>query len=548
MKMKARYLKYFCILVSVFLFALGMDVHAEEQKRVLFISSYSYGWETVPQQIEGIQEAFEGEVAIEYKFMDTKNVTSDTGLQLFYESMELYMREVAPFDGIIVGDDAALIFVKEYYHELFAGIPVIFQGVNDVQLAEETSKNPLMTGVLENLSYPSTIELAIELYPNATKLVAILDNSVTGEGERKEYYSYVDQFPQLTFSEINASELSREELQAEVAALTDDTILLYVMCTEDKDRNPYSSLESGQLISSSASVPTFTIVSVGMGSGVLGGEVVSQKQMGYWAADMLKRHFAGQDIAAMRLQVDPPRQFIFDDNVLKRFGIKISDLPEGSEIFNHEENFFERNAEVIEIAFVIVAVLVCVTLLLLVDNYRKRKLTNSMRQAKDTMAQAAHFDALTGLKNRRVFMEDLEEKIACGDKMGLILFDLDGFKEINDTFGHNNGDVVLRELANRASRLEDENCSVYRLAGDEFTAIVTTRDKDVAYAYAKELQKKFRKPFVIEGQEKQLHSSMGIAMFPVDAASSKELVAAADAAMYHVKRNGKNAIEFYQNI
>ncbi len=480
--------------------------------------------------------------------MDTKNVVSKEGEELFYQSMKQYLKEVIPYNGVIVGDDAALLFVKKYREELFKGIPIVFEGINDVEQAYDAAENMQMTGILENLSYYSTIELAAKMYPKADRIVAILDNTVTGEGERKSFYAHKEDFPQLEFSEINAEEYTREELQAEVAALGKDTILLYVMCSMDKDGQAYTSMDACEMISASANIPVFTIVSIGMGSGVLGGEVVSQKQMGYMAATMLKQHFAGKPFIDFRMKKNPPRQFIFDENVMKRFGIKASKLPEGSEIVNHEETFAEKNSEILRIVGIVGAFLIILLFILARDNFRRRKLNNAMRQVKDSMEHAARFDTLTGLKNRLVFNEELQVKLDAGDKLGLILFDIDGFKQINDTLGHNNGDVVLKELADRASRLEDENFQVYRLAGDEFTAIVSARDKDVAFAYAKEVQRCFKKPFVLENQDYKLHSSIGVAMYPVDGATSKELIAAADEAMYHVKRNGKNNIEFFQNI
>ena len=529
-------------------FVCAENLGESDRKRVLYISSYSYAWETVPEQIEGIQEAFGDEVEIEYKFMDTKNVTSKEGEELFYQSMKQYLAETIPFHGVIVGDDAALLFAKKYREELFKGIPIVFEGINDVEQAVDAAENMQMTGILESLSYESTIELAVKLCPKATKIVAILDNSVTGEGERKSFYAHEKDFPKLEFGEINAEEYTRKELQAKVAELDKDTILLYVMSSKDKDGQPYTSVDACEMISASANIPVFTIVSIGMGSGVLGGEVVSQKQMGYLAANMLKLHFSGKPFIDFHMQKNPPRQFIFDENVMKRYGIKVSKLPEGSKIVNHKESFAERNGEFIRIVSIVGAFMIIMLFVLARDNVRRRKLNETMRQAKDSMEHAARFDTLTGLKNRLVFSEELQVKLDAGDKLELILFDIDGFKQINDTLGHNNGDVVLKELASRAARLEDENFRVYRLAGDEFTAIVSARDKDVASAYAKELQRCFKKPFILENQEYMLHSSIGVAMYPMDGATSKELIAAADEAMYHVKRNGKNNIAFFQSI
>ncbi len=550
--MRLHWKKYLAVTFLAFIICLSAAgvTRAEQStadRRVLFISSYSYAWETVPQQISGIQEAFGDEVTVDYKFMDTKNMLSQESADLFYQSMKQYLLEVQPYDGIILGDDAAFQFALEHQEELFFGIPIVFEGVNNVELATEKSKEPLITGVVESLSYDNTLRLATELYPGAGKIVAILDDSITGESERIEFYSHEKDFPQLDFSEINASHYSREELADKVAALDTDTILLYIMCSTDAEGHAYTSEEAVNLISSNAEIPTFSILSIGMGYGILGGEMVSHKQMGFLAAEMLKQYFSGTDLVEIQLALDSPRQFTFDEKVMRRFGLKASQMPKDSEIVNHEETLLERNKQMVEIAVVVVMVLLILLCILAVDNVRRRRLNDALKRAKENLEFAAHYDALTKLKNRRVFMEELQNKIDRRDVFGLILFDIDNFKNINDSLGHNNGDLVLRELAERSRQLEDVVFEVYRLAGDEFTAIVSTNHAEIVRKYAQAVQGTFARPFILEGKEYFLHSSIGIAMYPKDGITPKDMVAAADEAMYRVKNNGKDNIAFYKN-
>lgn len=536
-------------LVFALLLSGGMSCPAEEQtgKRVLFISSYSYAWETVPQQIAGIEEAFGDEVSVDYKFMDTKNVTSEESAELFFQSLRQYLLEVKPYDGIIVGDDAAFRFALEHRKKLFSGIPIIYEGVNDVELALNESRDPLITGVIESLSYENTLRLATRLYPEATRLVAVLDQSMTGESERKAFYSYAGDFPQVEFSEIDASAYTRQELAKKVAALDEDTILLYIMCSTDAKGHAYTSADAVSLICSNAKIPVFSIVSIGMGYGILGGEIVSQKQMGYLAADMLRQYFSGKALAEIAPASDSARQFCFDEDVMRRFELSASQLPEGSEIINHRETFLERNLQMVRIAVFAGAVLVILVIALLLDNVKRRRLNDALRGTKENLEFAVTYDTLTKLKNRRIFMEELQRKIDRKERFGLFLFDIDNFKMVNDSLGHNNGDVVLREMAERTGRLEDVIFKVYRLAGDEFTAIVSTDNVRIIREYAQAVRGTFVRPFILEEQEYFLHSSIGIAMYPKDGSTPKEMVAAADAALYQVKNNGKNNFAFYDS-
>ena len=364
-----------CIACLVLVLAATSGVSADAgNRRVLFISSYSYAWETVPEQIKGIQEALSENVDLEYKFMDTKNSTSEESAQLFYQSLKQYLKEVPAFDALIVGDDAALQFAMAYQEELFHGIPIAFEGVNDISTARQAGQNPLITGVVESLSYQNTITFASKLYPEAKRIVAVLDDTLTGEGERKEFYEYNKVFDHLEFRELNASEMTKEELVSALSSLNNESILLYIMCSEDSEGNNYMGSEGIRLVSSSAKIPTFSMVSIGMGHGFLGGEMVSQRQMGKIAGQMVQDYLDGADFAEIDVELDTPKTFLFDENVMKRFGISESQLPEGRELINHTPTFVEKNIAMIRISAVVIALLLVILCVLLADNLRKRHL------------------------------------------------------------------------------------------------------------------------------------------------------------------------------
>lgn len=119
-------------------------------KRVLFISSYSYGWDTVQTQIEGIKAGVDENTTIDYEFMDTKRFRTDEWLNMFHDMLKYHLENTDPYDVVIVGDDAALQFAMEYREELFPEIPVVFEGVNDEEYAMKAAENPLVTGIIEN--------------------------------------------------------------------------------------------------------------------------------------------------------------------------------------------------------------------------------------------------------------------------------------------------------------------------------------------------------------------------------------------------------------
>ena len=539
-----------CIL-AVILFVLlciggSFPVNAKEtgRGRVLFISSYSYAWETIPQQIEGIKKSLGDDVTIDYKFMDTKNVDTAENVHLFYKSLSYYLSQVPAYDVIIVGDDAAYNFVL-VYRKIFGNTPIVFEGVNNVSKALAMDYNPNVTGIIENQTYGNTIALAKKIYPEAAHIVAIVDNTVTGLSARKEFYSYKDEFPDLEFSDINASEFSQKDLIKSVESFDESTILLYILCSNDKDGNVYASAESVQMLSSRAHIPMFSGISIGMGKGLLGGEIVSHEEMGEIAGEMALKILNGEPCENMDVITDSPMTYCFDETVMKRFGISRSMLPDDAKIINHEETFMEQYGKVIRITSVIGGIMVLFIIWLVWDNMHKRKVNDTISSLNKKLNFMARYDALTALLNRRVFMEDLQYRIREKEPFGLIMFDMDNFKRVNDVYGHNEGDAVLKEMAARAGALVDDIFEVYRLAGDEFVAIVQSGQAEVIDSYAMKILDTFKIPYQIAGGEQYLASSIGIAMYPKDGKNSTEVIAAADHAMYEVKKNGKNSRAFY---
>ncbi|GGO74214.1 EAL domain-containing protein [Bowmanella pacifica] len=165
--------------------------------------------------------------------------------------------------------------------------------------------------------------------------------------------------------------------------------------------------------------------------------------------------------------------------------------------------------------------------------------------------QLAYIDELTGLANRRLFMDRLHLGIANAHRhhhnMAVLFLDLDLFKRINDTLGHQAGDQALKEVAHRLLSTVREGESVARIGGDEFTILIPEIDKATSLeCLAQRLITQFDAPIRIKGQDFFLTASIGISMFPKDGQSSEQLIKHADLAMYQAKNAGRNQYCFYQ--
>lgn len=162
----------------------------------------------------------------------------------------------------------------------------------------------------------------------------------------------------------------------------------------------------------------------------------------------------------------------------------------------------------------------------------------------------ANYDFLTGLPNRSYFLNHLDEDVKRADRSGLsiaVLFiDLDGFKEVNDQHGHDAGDRLLQQVAQRIGRCVRGTDTVARLGGDEFTVILTDVNKGLhVEVLVKEMLNALAKPFTILGKEIQISASIGITLFPQDASAPDALLKNADMAMYAAKNAGKSCFSYF---
>ncbi|MFP8966842.1 diguanylate cyclase domain-containing protein [Pokkaliibacter sp. CJK22405] len=171
--------------------------------------------------------------------------------------------------------------------------------------------------------------------------------------------------------------------------------------------------------------------------------------------------------------------------------------------------------------------------------------------AREKVYREAYQDALTLLPNSRALKSQLRlglEQTAPGRMQGLFFIDLDGFKKVNDTLGHDIGDLLLKGAAGRMRQIIRQQDRVYRLGGDEFVvwiADVPDQDIHVLETIANKLIDTLSKPFQFDEVRAQVSASIGIARYPQQSSDMESLLKAADEAMYLAKRGGKNAFAHY---
>ncbi|WP_434557637.1 putative bifunctional diguanylate cyclase/phosphodiesterase [Pseudomonas sp. Z4-20] len=180
---------------------------------------------------------------------------------------------------------------------------------------------------------------------------------------------------------------------------------------------------------------------------------------------------------------------------------------------------------------------------------RTAELAKSLTQANRELTQLALHDPLTGLPNRVLLADRIGQAMHRVQEQGgcfaLMFIDLDGFKPVNDAFGHHMGDLLLRDVALRLREDLRNQDTLARIGGDEFVLLVQLADPDDALRLAARQVALIARTFRVADHDLQISASVGIALFPGNGESAEELLMNADAAMYHAKGAGKNGYSFF---
>jgi diguanylate cyclase (GGDEF)-like protein len=184
----------------------------------------------------------------------------------------------------------------------------------------------------------------------------------------------------------------------------------------------------------------------------------------------------------------------------------------------------------------------------LISYYSSKKI-----EYNEKLNKLAYTDKLTGLDNRFLFMKSLKQylnRLVRYEEDGALFFlDLDGFKYINDTYGHEAGDILLTRVAGRFRGLMRESDFIGRIGGDEFTILaVNVQSKEEISKIGQRILEEIRRPYIINGQKMEIGISIGIARLPQDGLEQEIVLKKADEAMYYVKSSTKNDYCFYEDM
>ena len=391
--------KFICFLVlSVLYIFLCRPVAAVAQSQVLLISSYHPGFPTFFKQVEGLKSILDpAGVHLDVEFMDSKRFMNNKNISLFRESLKMKLFSLDKYDVVVTSDDNALNFALKNKKNLFPGMPIVFCGVNDQELARSLNGDDRFTGVIEAVSLKENIQTISQIVPKIKTIYLIVDSTPSGQADLYAVNSLASEFPNLKFVEIPLNRMSWTEMTEVLGRLPSDCAVLLLAAYRDKN-GVSKSFEAGlEQIVASCTQPIFHPYEHGIGSGIIGGKVVSHYEQGVVAGRIALDILDGMDLKDIPVvEGGDANRYIFDRIILTRFKISDADLPIDTLIINENESVWKDHKIAITISLLAVSVLLVLFVALAFAYAKMRIAQEEVRRSRErfALAMAANKDGV----------------------------------------------------------------------------------------------------------------------------------------------------------
>jgi PAS domain S-box-containing protein len=343
-----------------------------DRQNVFYLNSYSNGYIWSDSLMEGLKSVFaksEANIALHIEYMDSKQRYDDNVKMSLY-GIYAHKYKGIDIDAIIVSDNNAFDFMLQFREGLFPGVPVIFCGVNDFAPAMTRGQKNI-TGLTEDFDVKTNLRMALRFHPERKKIVVIGNSSTTGRAIGNQVRAAIADFHDRPEIEFVVSDQLQPILD-QARAVADEAIFYFIPFYMDYEGVRYSANEILSKLYATTDAPIYSNWEFMLGSGIVGGKVLSGFAHGAAAGELLMRVFRGEKIDDIPVQAPRDEPYMFDNNLLKRFKISTSDLPPESTLINHTSYLFQINRQLFWV-LVIGMTVITVTLVVLMFNISERR-------------------------------------------------------------------------------------------------------------------------------------------------------------------------------
>ena len=366
------------VIIVLFTNIVYAEEIVKEKLEVLFISSYSLNFISFEDQVQGIREGLNNNANIKIEYMNSSNIDLEENELRFYDLVKMNLENYNNYDAIIVGDDEALEFTLKYREDIFKGIPIVFLGIQRTDLIRKAFEFEGISGVRELESVEENIDLIKKLHSNIENII-FLNNC----GENF-YPDLVEKNPQFNFGELITNELSIDEFRKVISELEENTAIISFYPNHFKDREWLNTQDINKMIAElNPNIPVYSILNYSIGTGSIGGKVIKHFEQGRLAGQIVLQLLEGKDEEEVYIGYDLANKHVFDYNVLKNFNIRISSLPDNSEIINNPLNIIKEYKSVFIITCIMFLTLLLLVVALIKHIQYKNKFEKEIIKAKD---------------------------------------------------------------------------------------------------------------------------------------------------------------------
>ncbi len=368
-----------CLKILIILFFYSSFLYSDE---ILLIHSYNKGLKWSDGISRGIEDIMlkhpQYELTTEY--MDSKKIESEN---YFGELLDLYKKKFGnrKYNAIIVADNYAYNFVLKYHRELFPNTPVVFCGVENFNPKElDSYLKQYVTGVIEYKDIRANLELIAQLFP-ATKMVYIISDDAYSSLAIKEQIIDESNNFQDKFRVVFDNQIDFNKIDEKIDKLPKHSVILFTSFYRDMYGVyiPYHRLRS---FFQRSKFPIFALNHIHLGEGIIGGYMINPYDQGAMAAKKAFELINGKKIASVPIET-PSSSYFFDNNILRKYGIPLSDAPSPAEVINGVESFYEKHRKFVENAFALMPLLLLLTTILVLNIIKRISLEKELlRQGK----------------------------------------------------------------------------------------------------------------------------------------------------------------------
>lgn len=437
---------FFCaikllFLVVVNLAAIGSSFadEGENINRILYINSYHPGYSWSDDIEKGLRERFElsdRKIELSVEYLDSRRFTEQA---LQTQQADVMHAKYAEYrhDLVIVSDNAAFSFASKNRQRLFPDIPVVFCGYNAFR-PDVLSGLTNITGVNEEVDIEGLVETALHIKPKTRTLAFILS---TGDASskliaEKVEASIIPNYPDQ-YEIVLLKDAPMTEIKETLARLPRESALFLTGQTSDTGKErALTPIENGRLISAVSPIPVYSFWNFHLGTGILGGRILSGYDQGKAAGDMARRILNGKSADSIPVLMQSPTSNIFDYTVMKRFNIAMDALPDNSIVINKPYSFYETNKKIVWITLSVFVTLIAFMIVLSLNVLSRRRAEKELKKHRHHLEQLVkkRTAELTDANKELLDSENRYRSLSDAAFEGIIIIEKGILLETNDTF------------------------------------------------------------------------------------------------------------------